>query len=54
MEMWHDKYEFKSNQDRERELKRFVNFYNHSKPHKGIDNMTPVEKLIEYFYPREM
>jgi transposase InsO family protein len=54
MEMWHNKYEFKSNQDRLRELKRFVNFYNHTKPHKGIDNMTPTEKLIEYFYPPEL
>jgi len=24
------------------------------KPHKGIDNLTPMEKLIEYFYPTEL
>jgi len=28
-----------------------VNYYNTVKPHKGIDNLTPMEKLIEYFYP---
>jgi len=24
------------------------------KPHKGIDNMTPLEKLLDYFYPSEL
>jgi len=24
------------------------------KPHKGINNMTPMEKLLEYFYPDEI
>jgi len=24
------------------------------KTHKGIDNLTPIEKLIEYFYPTEL
>jgi len=36
------------------ELKRFINYYNLVKPHKGIDGLTPIEKLIEYFYPKSV
>jgi transposase InsO family protein len=32
----------------------FVNYYNTVKPHKGIGNLTPMEKLINYFYPKEL
>jgi hypothetical protein len=31
-----------------------VNYYNTVKPHKGIENMTPIEKLIQYFYPENL
>ena len=24
------------------------------KPHKGINNLTPMEKLINFFYPKEL
>jgi len=54
IEMWHDKTEFKNRERRKKELIRFVNYYNTVKPHKGIDNLTPMEKLINYFYPEEM
>ena len=54
MEMWHNKTMFKSKQHRKTELIRFVNYYNTVKPHKGINNMTPMEKLINYFYPLEL
>jgi len=54
MEMWHQKTEFKSRQHRKIELIRFINYYNTAKPHKGIDNLTPMEKLINYFYPTEL
>lgn len=54
MEMWHDKTRFKSKTHRKQELIRFVNYYNTVKPHKGIENMTPMEKLISYFYPKEL
>lgn len=54
MDMWHRKTEFKSRQHRKTELIRFVNFYNTVKPHKGIDNKTPMEQLINYFYPTEL
>ena len=54
MEMWHNKTEFKNREHRKLELIRFVNYYNNVKPHKGIDNLTPMEKLINYFYPKEM
>ena len=51
MEMWHEKLEFASSANRKNELRRFINYYNLVKPHKGIDGLTPIEKLIEYFYP---
>ncbi len=54
LEMWHNKTEFKSRVHRQQELVRFVNYYNTVKPHKGINNLTPLEKLIQYFYPQEL
>jgi len=54
MDMWHSKTEFKSREHRKKELIRFVNYYNMVKPHSGIDNQTPMEKLINYFYPAEL
>ncbi len=53
-EMWHDQTRFKSSVHRKQELARFVNYYNTVKPHKGIGNLTPMEKLISYFYPEEL
>ena len=53
-EMWLRKTLFKSRVHRKQELIRFVNWYNTVKPHKGIDNMTPLEKLIQYFYPTKL
>jgi transposase InsO family protein len=54
MDMWHSKHIFKNRNHRKVELIRFVNYYNNVKPHKGIDNQTPTEKLINYFYPDEI
>ena len=54
MEMWHQKTTFKSRIHRKTELIRFVNYYNTVKPHKGIESMTPMEKLIHYFYPETL
>jgi transposase InsO family protein len=54
MEMWHKKTEFNNRVHRKQELIRFVNYYNTVKPHKGINNLTPMEKLINYFYPQEL
>lgn len=51
MEMWQNKTVFKSSAHRKNELVRFVNYYNTVKPHKGINGLTPMEKLIEYFFP---
>jgi len=51
MELWHNKPHFSSSAHRENELRRFVNYYNGVKPHKGIEDLTPEEKLIQYFYP---
>lgn len=54
MEMWHRKTTFKNRIHRKTELIRFVNYYNTVKGHKGINNMTPMEKLIQYFYPETL
>ena len=54
MDMWHKKTEFKNKTHRKLELIRFVNYYNTVKPHKGIENRTPIEQLINYFYPTEL
>ena len=54
LDMWCRKTEFKSRVHRKQELIRFVNYYNTVKPHKGIGNLTPMEKLINYFYPQEL
>ncbi len=54
MDMWYKKTYFKSREHRKIELIRFVNYYNTVKPHKGIDGKTPMEQLINYFYPAEM
>lgn len=51
MEMWHEKTRFTSRKHRVQELIRFVNFYNTVKPHAGINDLTPHEKLRQYFYP---
>jgi transposase InsO family protein len=49
MEMWHGKIIFLDRHDRQISLVRFVNFYNTVKPHASLDNLTPYEKLINYF-----
>jgi hypothetical protein len=50
MDMWHRNELFKDRNQRHISLLRFINFYNTVKPHKGINDMTPYEKLLEYFY----
>jgi transposase InsO family protein len=54
VEQWHRKTIFKSRAHRKVELIRFVNWYNTVKPHRGINNRTPLEQLTEYFYPTEL
>jgi transposase InsO family protein len=54
MEMWHKKTRFKNRAHRQKELVRFVNYYNTVKTHKGIEGNTPLEQLIKHFYPREL
>ena len=49
MDMWHKKHQFTTRKERHISLKRFVNWYNTVKPHKGIDDRTPYE-MIELFY----
>lgn len=52
MEGWHH-HSLPSRPCRELALRRYVNYYNCVKPHKGIDGSTPLERLCEYFYPSE-
>lgn len=54
MDMWHRQTLFKDRNHRKKELIRFVNYYNTVKPHKGIESQTPMEMLINYFYPEEL
>ena len=54
MEMWHNKTKFKSSIHRMNELKRFINYYNTVKPHASLANLTPLEKLIDYFFPNKL
>jgi transposase InsO family protein len=54
IESWHEKTVFKNREHRKKELIRFVNYYNTVKPHKGIEGMTPMEKLVQYFYPEKL
>ncbi|MDI2112723.1 IS6 family transposase [Commensalibacter nepenthis] len=49
MEMWHERELFVNAQDRKLKLKRFINYYNIVKPHKGIQEKTPYEVLGGYF-----
>ena len=54
LEMWHQKTRFQSRAHRKTELIRFINFYNTVKPHKSLSGKTPMETLIDYFYPNEL
>lgn len=54
VEMWHQKTKFNNRSHRKIELIRFVNWYNTVKPHKSLNGRTPMEQLIEYFYPNEL
>ncbi|WP_156122115.1 integrase core domain-containing protein, partial [Morococcus cerebrosus] len=49
MEMWHEKQSFESLEHRQKELCRFVNFYNTVKPHRSLNGDTPFEVLQAYF-----
>lgn len=49
MEMWHNREEFENSVDRKKKLKRFLNYYNTVKSHKGINGLTPYEILENYF-----
>jgi len=54
MQMWHRKTIFKNRAHRRIELIRFVNWYNTVKPHASLNHQTPLETLINYFYPTEL
>lgn len=54
LDMWHSKTVFNSRAHRKQELIRFVNYYNTVKPHASLNNLTPIEMLINYFYPQEL
>jgi len=51
MEQWHH-VKFKDRSDRNRQLCRYINYYNSVKPHKGINDITPYEKLTEFFFAK--
>nr|WP_224783306.1 integrase core domain-containing protein [Neisseria flavescens] len=45
MKTWHEKQSFNSPEYRQKELCRFVNFYNIVKPHRSLNGDTPFEVL---------
>lgn len=49
MERWHEKQSFDSPEHRQKELCRFVNFYNTVKSHRSLNGDTPFEVLQAYF-----
>lgn len=54
LESWHRRTQFNSGAHRKQELRRWLNWYNGVKPHKGLDGRTPEEQLIAYFFPTEL
>jgi transposase InsO family protein len=54
MDLWHNKTHFSSSAHRQNELRRFINYYNGVKPHNGMGDFTPEEKLIQYCYPAKL
>lgn len=54
MEGWHDQTHFQSRAHRKTALRRFVNYYNTVKPHRSLENRTPMEQLEAYFFPDEL
>lgn len=54
MSMWHDRHRFLTPTHRSTELIRFVNYYNSVKPHASIGGLTPMEKLLDYFFPDKL
>ena len=53
MEMWHHQETFRDRKSRQISLLRFINFYNTVRPHSGIGNVTPLEKLEDYFFKQQ-
>jgi transposase InsO family protein len=50
LEEWHRVTIFSSREHRKQALQRYVHQYNFMRRHGGIDNYTPNERLLEYFY----
>ena len=50
MDMWHDKEQFSSRQQRQESLVKFVNFYNTVKGHASLNGRTPLDQLKAYFF----
>ena len=51
MEAWHTEI-FATRDERKKQLCRYINYYNSVKPHKGIQDDTPYERLIQHFFGR--
>jgi len=51
MDGWHKQMDFTTKAERHKALTRFVNYYNTVRPHSSLDRATPLERLLQYFYP---
>lgn len=52
MEEWHINLKGKtyiSREERRKSLQEYVLYYNHERKHKGINNLTPVQRITNYF-----
>lgn len=50
MDMRHTKTQFRDREHRKQSLRRFINWYNMTKPHATLDWLTPYEYLYRFYY----
>lgn len=49
MEEWHKKGRFNTREKRKKALQKFVDYYNYQRSHSGINGLTPLQKIANYF-----
>lgn len=49
LEEWHKKGTFATREERRKSLQEYVAYYNYQRPHSGINRLTPLQKIANYF-----